>query len=165
MTSEEIIPPGEDSEEGKKSTGLPEPPPEIMPQEQQPQQMQQQVPFPDSYPPYYPQRKKSFFESLVKNPTMIGTMIVVALALMWLGVTILAIGFASGNAGGFAISVMVYSIGTAFLVILLLGLGIGRHDYPQWVRFALILVAGIIVVWGFYLGGAIIGALTGHYSP
>ena len=160
MTSDEIISPGEESEEGRKNIELPEPPPEITPQEKQ-------IPTPGSYPTYYPppKPKESFFESLVKSSTVIGIMIVLSLVLMWLGVSIFAIGIVSYSGGAVAISIMVYSIGTAFLVITLLGLGIGRHDYPQWVRFALILVAGMIVVWGFYLGAAIIGIITGHYSP
>ncbi len=110
--------------------------------------------------------KKSFFERLVMNPTAIGIMIIISLALMWFGVSLFASALPDIAYSYREITwgMQIYSIGTAFLVITLLGLGIGRHDYPQWVRFALILVAGMIIIWGFYLGGAAMSSIAAHYS-
>ncbi len=119
-----------------------------------------------------PKRKRSIFERLAYSPTAIGIVLVVALVLMTLGVFFydsLIPSIVSGESDYFLTTVVVflgmlpYSIGVSLLVLLLLGLGIGRHDYPQWVRFALILVAGMIIVWGFHLSGALIGAMI-HYS-
>ena len=119
-----------------------------------------------------PKRKRSIFERLAYSPTAIGTVLVVALVLMAMGVFFyesLIPSIASGESDYFVTTLMVflgmlpYSIGVSLLVLLLLGIGIGRHDYPQWVRFALILVAGLIIIWGFHLSGALIGAMI-HYT-
>ena len=121
-----------------------------------------------------PKRKRSIFERLAYSPTAIGIVLVVALVLMTLGVFFydsLIPSIVSGESDYFLTTVVVflgmlpYSIGVSLLVLLLLGLGIGRHDYPQWVRFALILVAGMIIVWGFHLSGALIGAMIHYSSP
>ncbi len=121
-----------------------------------------------------PKPKRSIFERLAYSPTAIGIVLVVALVLMTLGVFFynsLIPSIASGESDYFVTTVMVffgmlpYSIGVSLLVLLLLGLGIGRHDYPQWVRFALILVAGMIIVWGFHLSGALIGGMIHYSSP
>ena len=121
-----------------------------------------------------PKPKRSIFERLAYSPTAIGIVLVVALVLMTLGVFFydsLIPSIVSGESDYFVTTVVVffgmlpYSIGVSLLVLLLLGLGIGRHDYPQWVRFALILVAGMIIVWGFHLSGALIGAMIHYSSP
>jgi len=121
-----------------------------------------------------PKPKRSIFERLAYSPTAIGVVLVVALVLMTVGVFFydsLIPSIASGESDYFVTTVMIflgmlpYSIGVSLLIVLLLGLGIGRHDYPQWVRFALILVAGMIIVWGFHLSGALIGAMIHYSSP
>ncbi len=131
------------------------------------------TPAPQTYTPA-PKPKRSIFERLAYSPTAIGIVLVVALVLMTLGVFFydsLIPSIVSGESDYFVTTVVVffgmlpYSIGVSLLVLLLLGLGIGRHDYPQWVRFALILVAGMIIVWGFHLSGALIGAMIHYSSP
>ncbi|EDY36074.1 hypothetical protein ABOONEI_2061 [Aciduliprofundum boonei T469] len=131
------------------------------------------IPSEPTYTPA-PKRKRSIFERLAYSPTAIGIVLVVALVLMTLGVFFydsLIPSIVSGESDYFLTTVVVflgmlpYSIGVSLLVLLLLGLGIGRHDYPQWVRFALILVAGMIIVWGFHLSGALIGAMIHYSSP
>ena len=107
-----------------------------------------------------PKRKRSIFERLAYSPTAIGIVLVVALIFMWFGMSFFVIGARE-------LGVALHSIGTSLLTVLLLGLGIGRHDYPQWVRFALILVAGLIIVWGFHLGGALMSFVIhpSSYTP
>ncbi len=114
-----------------------------------------------------PKRKRSIFERLAYSSTAIGIVLVVALIFMWFGVMFFMASLPPNSyysIGLLSLGSGLYSIGTSLLIILLLGLGIGRYDYPQWVRFALILVAGMIIVWGFHLGGAFVSSII-HYSP
>lgn len=116
---------------------------------------------PQRYPPPYARPKQgSPAEDILKNPMYIGLAILVSMFLMWLGILFEAIGVGSSDPGQLKtlvqLAIITFSLGLTGLTTTLFFVGLGRGDYPQWVRFALIFGAVLIVILGMttLLGGA-----------
>ncbi len=138
---------------------------------QQPVQPQQRAPQyqPQRYPPPYTQPKQSTpAEAILKNPMYVGLAILVSMFLMWLGILFEAIGVGSSDKGQLKtlmqLAIITFSLGLTGLTTTLFFVGLGRGDYPQWVRFALIFGAVLMVVWGMMtmLSGAFISNAFSH---
>ncbi len=103
------------------------------------------------YPP--PRRQNSVAEGILKNPVYIGIGIALSVFLLWLGLLFQAIAMGSTDSGQIKtlmqISLIIYNLGIAGLVIILLFVGLGRRDYPEWVRVSLIIGAVLLILWGF----------------
>ena len=142
---------------------------------QQPQNYPQQSYPPPGYqvpPGYQPVAysqapKKNIAEDILKNPIYTGLAIAISVFLMWFGLLFqsLMMGTSDYNTIKTYMEVgsILFNLGMAGMVITLLFIGLGRHDYPQWVRFALIFGTILLMIWGFIniLGFA---ALFGHMA-
>lgn len=138
---------------------------------QQPAQPQQRPPEfqPQRYPPPYSRPKQSSpAEDILKNPMYIGLAILVSMFLMWLGILFEAIGVGSSDKGQLKtlmqLAIITFSLGLTGLTTTLFFVGLGRGDYPQWVRFALIFGAVLMVIFGMItmLGGAFASNAFSH---
>ncbi len=104
--------------------------------------------YPPPYPP--PRRQGSMADEILRNPMYIGLGIALSVFIMWLGLVFQAIMIGSTDGKTMMqISLILYNLGIAGLIIVLLFVGLGRGDYPQWVRAMLILGAILLIVWGF----------------
>jgi len=104
--------------------------------------------YPQPYPP--PRRQSSMADDIIRNPMYIGLGIALSVFIMWLGLVFQAIMIGSTDGKTMMqISLILYNLGIAGLIIVLLFVGLGRRDYPQWVRAMLILGAILLIVWGF----------------
>lgn len=135
---------------------------------QQPiQQRPQQYPPPQRYPPQYGQpRQSNPASTILKNPIYIGLGIAISMFLMWLGILFGAITLSSTDAGQIKtlveLAIITFSLGLTVLTTILFFIGLGRWDYPQWVRFALIFGAVLMVIWGMtsMLNGGFLAKMT-----
>lgn|GEM_PF-4186844 len=102
---------------------------------------------------YSPPKRDSGIASLLKNPVYIGLGALISVALIWLGLLFEALIIGVSDSGQaqilFEIGIIIYNLGMAGLVLLLLSLGIGRGDYPEWLRVALVIGAVALIIWGF----------------
>ncbi len=108
---------------------------------------------PPGYSPQpYPAPQRNIGDPL-KNPLYLAVAIGISIFLIWLGLLFqsLMIGTTDENTMKtyMQIGMIIYNLGMAGLVITLLFIGLGRHDYPQWVRVALIFGAILLIIWGF----------------
>ncbi len=95
--------------------------------------------------------EKSFLEGAIRNPKLIGTGIIISIVLIYIGIInsmFISSDYTNNSQGLLIISAMIYNLGILWLVLIFLGLGIGRSDYPQWVRVALIVGAFLLVLFG-----------------
>ena len=111
-------------------------------------------PYPNaSYPPPKGGAPNNMVNGILKNPVYIGIGIGISVFLLWLGLLFQAIMIGSTDSGQMKtlmqISMILYNLGIAGLVMILFYIGLGRWEYPQWVRVVLILGAIILIVWGF----------------
>jgi len=143
------------------------------PEGTQQQYPQQPYPPPGYQPPAgYPVQgyppKKNVAEDLLKNPMYVGLAIAISILLIWLGLLFHALMFGETDQSTMMnylkIGMILYNLGMAGLVMTFLFVGLGRHDYPQWVRFALIFGAVLLTVWGFMNIFNLIGGLLSAFS-
>ena len=101
---------------------------------------------------YPPPRNDSGIAALIKNPMYVGLGILVSVFLIWLGLLFEALTIGVTDSGQIKvlleIGIIIYNLGMAGLVVLLLSLGIGRGDYPQWLRAVMVFGAVLILIWG-----------------
>ncbi len=146
---------------GKEELGSETPQPVQPPQQRSTQYQPQRYP-----PPYTPPKQSNPAEAILKNPIYVGLAILVSMFLMWLGILFEAIALSSTDSGQVKtlveLAVITFSLGLTGLTSTLFFVGLGRGDYPQWVRFALIFGAVLLVVWGMIslLSGTFISNLV-----
>ncbi len=112
--------------------------------EQQPQPYPQPAYQPYPPPQTPPKKDKNLPDVFLKNHILVGAAIIVAVFLIWLGTVHEAAAVASYLSSG----MVIYNLGISLLSLILLFMGMGRRDYPEWVRFALILAAAILLSFG-----------------
>ncbi len=85
----------------------------------------------------------------LKNPTYIAIGMTVSVLLIWIGLLLQAVSVADrANTGIWIIAgILLHNVGITGLMVELLALGIGRWEYPQALRAALVLGATMLVIW------------------
>ncbi len=94
----------------------------------------------------------SFAQRAIRNPKLIYAGIIISVILIYIGTilssAIVPFNDSSTNFCCMFYSTIIYNLGILWLVLIFLGLGIGRHDYPQWVRVSLIVAAFLLILFG-----------------
>ncbi len=108
------------------------------------------------YQPYQPRPQGPQITDMLKNPIYLGLGLGISIFLIWLGVLLTIVGMfnASQGNGVFEAGLILYTLGMSALSLMLFFIGLGRGDYPQWVRTALVAGAVVVAIWG--IGGMFI---------
>ncbi|WP_162007662.1 hypothetical protein [Aciduliprofundum sp. MAR08-339] len=93
----------------------------------------------------------SFAQRAIRSPKLIYAGIIISVILIYIGAILSSTApFYDSSTSVFFmfLSAIIYNLGILWLVLIFLGLGIGRHDYPQWVRVSLIVAAFLLILFG-----------------
>ncbi len=96
----------------------------------------------------------SFAQRAIRSPKLIYAGIIISVILIYIGAILSSTApfyaFYDSSTSVFFmfLSAIIYNLGILWLVLIFLGLGIGRHDYPQWVRVSLIVAAFLLILCG-----------------